>query len=107
MILVFFTFGSFLGHHIPALEFLKILAFSVLVSYKRVSYKKMSVSKTSSPPPEQKWGTVEEKPSNVPSNIFNLKNIWRRSDFLLFLLRLDIHFPKKCFNMVNIGIFAI
>ena len=39
-----FTFGSFLGHHIPALEFLKILAFSVLVSYKRVSYKKKSVS---------------------------------------------------------------
>ena len=43
MILVFFTFESFLGHHIPALEFVESLAFSVLVSYKRVSYKKMIV----------------------------------------------------------------
>ncbi len=43
MILVFFTFESFLGPHIPGLEFLKFLAFSVLVSYKRVSYKKKSV----------------------------------------------------------------
>ncbi len=33
-----FTFGSFLGHHIPALEFLKFLDFSVLVSYSHYTH---------------------------------------------------------------------
>ena len=36
--LIFYIWKFLLGHHIPALEFLKFLAFSVLVSYKRVSY---------------------------------------------------------------------
>ena len=52
-------------------------------------------------------GPYEEKPFHAPTNIFSLKNIWRRSDFYLFLLELEVDFPKKCFNMANIEIFTV
>ena len=47
------------------------------------------------PPSWENMETVENEPSNIPWNIFNLKNIWRRSDFLLFYWDLTLIFPKR------------